>query len=107
MARKAASKGAKNTKGKRRVSSVRGSPARKRNEGVEARGVAGIVVLCVGLLALISQFIRTNGGFTYHLAMLTFGLGGSLCILLPVVILVMYLPTRIFSNQKTSVSIHR
>ena len=28
-------------------------------------------------------------------------------ILLPVVILVMYLPTRIFSNQKTSVSIHR
>ncbi len=28
-------------------------------------------------------------------------------ILLPVVILVMYLPTRIFSNQKTSISIHR
>ena len=85
MARKAAPKGAKNTKGKRRVSSVRGSPGRKRRDGVEARSVAGVIVLCLGLLALISQFIHTSGGFTYYMTRLTYGLGGSLCILLPMV----------------------
>ena len=83
MAKKAASKGA--TK-KRKVSGKRGKPGRTRDTGVDPRGVAGIVVLCVGLLALISQFIPSGGGLLNSATMMTRGLGGTLCLLLPVVL---------------------
>jgi len=82
MAKKAASKGA--TK-KRKVSGKRGRASRSRDTGVDPRGVAGIVVLCVGLLALISQFIPSGGGLLNSATMVTRGLGGTLCLLLPVV----------------------
>ena len=82
MAKKAAPKGA--TK-KRKVSGKRGSPGRGKDAGVDPRGVAGIVVLCVGLLALISQFIPSGGGLLNGATMLMRGLGGTLCLLLPVV----------------------
>ena len=82
MAKKAAPKGA--TK-KRKVSGKRGKPGRSRDTGVDPRGVAGIVVLCVGLLALISQFIPSGGGLLNSATMVTRGLGGTLCLLLPVV----------------------
>ena len=81
MAKKAAPKGA--TK-KRKVSGKRGKPGRTRDTGVDPRGVAGIVVLCVGLLALISQFIPSGGGLLNSATKATRGLGGSLCLLLPV-----------------------
>ena len=83
MARKAAPKGAKT---KRKVSGKRGKPGRGRDTSVDPRGVAGIVVLCVGLLALISQFIPSGGGLLNSATMVTRGLGGTLCLLLPVVL---------------------
>ncbi|MGN0775881.1 MAG: hypothetical protein ACI4MM_04295, partial [Candidatus Ventricola sp.] len=84
MAKKAAPKSAKK---KRKVNGKRGSPGRgKSRSGVDPRGVAGIVVLCVGLLALISQFIPSGGGLLNGVTMLTRGLGGTLCLLLPVVL---------------------
>ena len=82
MAKKAAPKGA--TK-KRKVSGKRGKPGRGRDTSVDPRGVAGIVVLCVGLLSLISQFIPSGGGLLNGATMMTRGLGGTLCLLLPVV----------------------
>ncbi|MGN0773348.1 MAG: DNA translocase FtsK [Candidatus Ventricola sp.] len=84
MAKKAAPKSAKN---KRKVSGKRGSAGRrKKQSGVDPRGVAGIAVLCVGLLAFISQFIPSGGGLLNSATMLTRGLGGTLCLLLPVVL---------------------
>ena len=84
MAKKAAPKGAKS---KRKVSGKRGSAGRgKKRSGVDPRGVAGIVILCAGLLALISQFIPSGGGLLNGATMLTRGLGGTLCLLLPVVL---------------------
>ena len=83
MAKKAASKGA--TK-KRKVSGKRGSPGRGKDTSVDPRGVAGIVILCIGLLALISQFIPSGGGLLNSATMLMRGLGGTLCLLLPVVL---------------------
>ena len=56
MAKKAA-KGAA-AKKKRTVSGKRGKPGKKTNQGVDPRGVAGIAVLCLGLLALFSSSSR-------------------------------------------------
>ena len=83
MARKAAPKGAKN---KRKVSGKRGSPGRGKSAGVESRGVAGIVVLCIGLLTLLSQFMPSGGGLLNMCTLLARGLGGTLCLLLPLVL---------------------
>ena len=83
MAKKAAPKGAKT---KRKVSGKRGKPGRSTSTGTDPRGVAGIVILCVGLLALISQFIPSGGGLLNGATMVTRGLGGTLCLLLPVVL---------------------
>ena len=84
MAKKAA-KGAA-AKKKRMVSGKRGKPGKKTNQGVDPRGVAGIVVLCLGLLALFCQFIPSNGGFLNRCMLIVRGLGGMLCLLLPVVV---------------------
>ncbi len=84
MAKKAA-KGAA-AKKKRTVSGKRGKPGRKTNQGTDVRGVVGIVVLCLGLLALFCQFIPSNGGFLNRCMLVVRGLGGILCLLLPVVI---------------------
>ena len=84
MAKKAA-KGAA-AKKKRTVSGKRGKPGRKANQGVDPRGVAGIAVLCLGLLALFCQFIPSNGGFLNRCMLIVRGLGGMLCLLLPVVV---------------------
>ena len=86
MARKAAPKGAKNTKKKRKVSGARGSASRQQSSGVDPRGVAGIVILCIGLLALFSQFIPTGGGLLKQCTLLARGLGGTLCLLLPIML---------------------
>lgn len=61
MARKAAKAGGSK---KRTVSGKRGKPGRKKQRGVDPRGVAGIVILCLGLLALASQFIPSTGDFS-------------------------------------------
>ena len=84
VARKAAPKGAKAKKkgGGKRGPATRGGA----RSGTDPRGVIGIVVLCVGLLALISQFIPSGGGLLNGATMMTRGLGGALCLLLPVVL---------------------
>ena len=84
MAKKA-TKGAA-AKKKRTVSGKRGKPGKKTNQGVDPRGVAGIAVLCLGLLALFCQFIPSNGGFLNRCMLIVRGLGGMLCLLLPVVV---------------------
>ena len=84
MAKKAA-KGA--AKKKRAVSGKRGRPGRgKQQKSVDPRGVIGIVVLCLGLLALACQFVPSNGGFLNRCMLVVRGLGGMLCLLLPVVV---------------------
>ena len=44
------------------------------------------MVLCLGLLALFCQFIPSNGGFLNRCMLIVRGLGGMLCLLLPVVV---------------------
>ena len=83
MARRAAPKGAKT---KRKVSGMRGSPGRSKQSGVDPRGVAGIVVLCVGVLALVSQFMPSGGGLVHQFTLIARGLGGTLCLLLPLML---------------------
>ncbi len=82
MARKAA----KSTGKKRKVSGKRGRTVRKVQKSVDPRGVIGIAVLCIGLLALFSQFIPSGGGFLRSCMYIARGLGGKLCLLLPVVL---------------------
>ena len=84
MAKKAA-KGAA-AKKKRTVSGKRGKPGRKTSQGADPRGIAGIAIFCVGLLALLCQFIPSNGGFLNRCMLIVRGLGGMLCLLLPVVL---------------------
>lgn len=82
MARKAA----KGTGKKRKVSGKRGRTTRKVQKSVDPRGVIGIAILCLGLLALFSQFIPSGGGFLRSCMYIARGLGGKLCLLLPVVV---------------------
>ncbi len=86
MAKKAKSGSGKQ---KRTVSGKRGSPSPQKKRagmGTDLRGVIGIIVTCLGLLALASQFIKSNGGFLKGCNDLVRGLGGSLCLLLPIVV---------------------
>ena len=53
---------------------------------MDTRGVVGIVVLCIGLLALFCQFIPSDGGFLNRCMLIVARLGGMLCLLLPVVL---------------------
>ena len=84
MAKKAAPK--KGAKAKRGGAGKRYTAAKKKESGVEKRGVIGIVVLCIGLLALASQFIPSGGGLLNQCTLITRGLGGTLCLLLPAVL---------------------
>ena len=84
MAKKAASKSA--NKGKRGGAGKRYTAAKKKQSGIEKRGVIGIVVLCIGLLALASQFIPSAGGLLNGFTLVARGLGGTLCLILPVVL---------------------
>jgi len=86
MAKKAASK---TTKPKRKVSGRRGSPGRKTyksQSGTDPRGVIGIAVLCLGILMLAVQFIPSSGGFLNQCMLIVRGLGGTLCLLLPIMV---------------------
>ena len=84
MAKKAASK---TTKPKRKVSGRRGSPGRKTYKSeTDPRGVIGIAVLCLGILMLAVQFIPSSGGFLNQCMLIVRGLGGTLCLLLPIMV---------------------
>ena len=79
MARKAARKSAKT---KKKTAARRTA----KTGSVETRGVIGIVVLCIGLLSLGCQFVASDGGLLRYCTLITRGLGGTLCLLLPVVL---------------------
>ena len=84
MAKKAAKGSAKK---KRAVSGKRGRPGRgKQQKSADPRGIIGIAVFCLGLLALVCQFVPSNGGFLNRCMLTVRGLGGILCLLLPVVL---------------------
>ena len=101
MAKKAASK-KKTTK--RKVSGRRGTPARRKSAApVEVRGVIGIAVLCLGLLALACQFIPSGGGFLNQCVLLVRGLGGTLCLLLPLMVCWAGVTLVFFSSRRVSV----
>jgi len=104
MAKKAAQKSAKTSaKGKRKVSGKRGTPSQRRNQSdVDPRGVAGIVILCIGLLALASQFVPSAGGLLEVCKDFTRGLGGALCLILPFVVCWSGVTLVFFSSGKLS-----
>ena len=86
MAKKAASKASKT---KRKVNGRRGSPGRRTYKGskkTDPRGVIGIAVLCLGILMLAVQFIPSSGGFLNQCMLIVRGLGGMLCLLLPIMV---------------------
>ncbi len=100
MAKKAATK--KKTS-RRKVSGKRGSPSRQRGgKGVELRGVIGIAVLCLGLLALACQFIPSGGGFLNQCVVVVRGLGGTLCLLLPLMVCWAGVTLVFFSSRRMS-----
>ena len=101
MAKKTAARSGSNKK-KRKVSGKRGSAARRRG-GTDARGVVGVAVLCVGLLALACQFIPSGGGFLNACMRLVRGLGGTLCLLLPIVVCALGVALIFFSDRRVSV----
>ena len=100
MARKAPAKSG--GRKKRKVSGKRGSAARRRS-GTDARGVIGIAVLCLGLLALACQFIPSGGGFLNSCMRFVRGLGGTLCLLLPIVVCAAGLVLIFFADKRVSV----
>ena len=101
MAKKAASK-KKTTK--RKVSGKRGTAARWKSAApVEVRGGIGIAVLCLGLLALACQFIPSSGGFLNQCVLLVRGLGGTLCLLLPLMVCWAGVTLVFFSSRRVSV----
>ena len=99
MAKKTASKSSKK---KRTVSGKRGTSARKKQKGAEPRGVIGIIVLCLGLLALACQFIPSGGGFLNQCMLVVRGLGGTLCLLLPLVVCWAGVTLVFFSEKRVS-----
>ena len=103
MAKKAAPKGANNKK-KRKVSGVRGVQSKSRKQkGVDPRGVIGVIVLCLGLLALGSQFVPSSGGMLNHGVLFMRGLAGRLCLLLPIVVCWAGVVLVFFGEKKWSV----
>lgn len=76
---------------KRSVSGKRGKPAarkRKQNSSVSVdnRGIWGILLFSVGVLSFACQFIPSNGGILEITKYLVRGLGGQLCLLLPLLL---------------------
>ena len=100
MAKKAPAKSG--SKKKRKVSGKRGNTS-KRRSGTDARGVIGIAVLCVGLLALACQFIPSGGGFLNACMRMVRGLGGTLCLLLPIVVCALGVALIFFADKRVSV----
>ena len=99
MAKKTASKSSNR---KRTVSGKRGTATRKKQKGAEPRGVIGIIVLCLGLLALACQFIPSGGGFLNQCMLVVRGLGGTLCLLLPLVVCWAGVTLVFFSEKRMS-----
>ena len=78
---------------KKQISGKRGKAAQKKNArssvlAVDRRGIGGILLFGIGLLALSCQFIPSAGGILNVLMLFVRGLGGRLCLLLPILLCV-------------------
>ncbi len=72
---------------KRKVTGRRGKTGQARPKKTEMGGIAGIALFCVGLLTLACLFSSSNGGLLDSARLLIRGLGGMLCVMLPLMLL--------------------
>ncbi len=79
---------AKGKTAKRKISGSKGKiSSRQSRKETDPRGVIGLVVLCLGILALVCQFVTSSGNLLNECKFAVRGLGGTLCLLLPLVII--------------------
>ena len=76
---------------KRSVSGRRGKPAAKKKKttpsvAIDNRGIWGILLFAAGVLSFACQFIPSNGGVLELTKYIIRGLGGQLCLLLPILL---------------------
>lgn len=101
MAKKTTAKG-KTTK--RKISGSKGKVSAKRSrKETDPRGVIGLVVLCLGILALVCQFVTNSGNLLNECKYMVRGLGGTLCLLLPLVIIFAGVSLVFFKESRVSV----
>ncbi|MBR1708326.1 MAG: DNA translocase FtsK 4TM domain-containing protein [Clostridia bacterium] len=75
-----------NSKNNKKVSGARGTAARQTSGGTDIHGVIGIVLFCLGILMLACQVIPSTGTVLNSFKRFMYGIGGGLCLLLPVLI---------------------
>ncbi len=101
MAKKTTAKG---KAGKRKISGSKGKvTAKKQQKQTDPRGVIGLIVLCVGILALVCQFVASSGNLLNQCKYLVRGLGGTLCLLLPLVIIGVGAALVFFKENRVSI----
>ena len=81
-ARTSNKKGSNKNNGKKKVSGRRGTPTRQENQ-TDIAGIIGIVLFCLGILLFTCNFIPSRGGFLNGCRTFLRGMGGSLCLLIP------------------------
>ncbi len=70
----------------RKKTSRGNASSRKKNVPADRKGIAGIVLFVIGILALAAQFVPSTAGFFYISKLFFRGFTGRLCMLLPVVL---------------------
>ncbi len=100
MAKKTTTKG---KSGKRKISGSKGKVVAKQQKQTDPRGVIGLIVLCVGILALVCQFVASSGNLLNQCKYLVRGLGGTLCLLLPLVIIGVGAALVFFKENRVSI----
>ncbi len=94
---------AKGKTAKRKISGSKGKVSAKQQKQTDPRGVIGLVVLCIGILALVCQFVSSSGNLLNQCKYLVRGLGGTLCLLLPLVIIFSGIALVFFKENRISV----
>ena len=82
-ARTSNKKGSNKNNGKKKVSGRRGTPTRQESQ-TDIAGIIGIVLFCLGILLFTCNFIPSRGGFLNGCRTFLRGMGGSLCLLIPI-----------------------
>ena len=73
---------------KRAVTGKRGKTAKRMAPSADRKGVMGLSLLALGVITLACQFIPSNGGVLNIIMYFLRGIGGRLCLLLPVLLCV-------------------
>ena len=100
MAKKTTAKG-KSTK--RKISGSKGKVTARKNKQTDPRGVIGLFVLCIGILALVCQFVSSSGNLLNYCKYFVRGMGGTLCLLLPLVIICVGAALVFFKENRVSI----